>query len=409
MQPEIIQTEIIPPAAPDRKFLRWILVALAALWLALCLSATSVGVGFLVGRSGIAESNSAFEPLYQAWDIIHSKYVNQPVDDTKLIRGAIDGMMQSLGDENSTYMDPETFESASNSLEGYEGIGATIDITGEYLKIVGTFAGSPAEKAGLKAGDEIVKIDGQDMTGKSPADARDLLLGPAGTHVQIAVKRPGESELLEFDIVRAKIEPPVVQSRMLEGGIAYLSLSIFSESADPQVTEALKTLLENNPTGIIFDLRGNVGGYVASAVDIGSQFLPENTLLFYEKYGNAKEVKYYSHAGGMATDIPLVVLVNGYTASAAEIVAGALQDYQRAQLVGTTTYGKGSVQEWIPLVNNLGAVRITVSLWYTPKGRQISKQGLTPDIEIGFTEEEFQAGKDPQLDRAVELLAQGKE
>jgi carboxyl-terminal processing protease len=404
MQPEIIQTEIIPPAAPDRKFLRWILVALAALWLALCLSATSVGVGFLVGRSGIAESNSAFEPLYQAWDIIHSKYVNQPVDDTKLIRGAIDGMMQSLGDENSTYMDPETFESASNSLEGYEGIGATIDITGEYLKIVGTFAGSPAEKAGLKAGDEIVKIDGQDMTGKSPADARDLLLGPAGTHVQIAVKRPGESELLEFDIVRAKIEPPVVQSRMLEGGIAYLSLSIFSESADPQVTEALKTLLENNPTGIIFDLRGNVGGYVASAVDIGSQFLPENTLLFYEKYGNAKEVKYYSHAGGMATDIPLVVLVNGYTASAAEIVAGALQDYQRAQLVGTTTYGKGSVQEWIPLVNNLGAVRITVSLWYTPKGRQISKQGLTPDIEIGFTEEEFQAGKDPQLDRAIELL-----
>jgi carboxyl-terminal processing protease len=400
----MIEPEFTQPAEPPRRTLRWIFIVAAAVWLALCLSATSAGIGFLVGRTGIAEANDAFGPLYQTWEIIHSKYVDQPVDDTQLIQGAIDGMMQSLGDENSTYMDPATFESASSSLDGYEGIGASVDVTGEYLKIIGIFAGSPAEKAGLEPGDEIIKVNGVDMTGKSPSDARDLLLGPAGSHVQLSVRRPGGSELLEFDIVRAKIDPPVVESRMLEHGIAYLYLSIFSESAVPQVKDALSTLLEQDPTALILDLRGNVGGYVTSAVDIGTQFLTKDTLLFYEKSGDGREIRYYAKDGGMATDIPMIVLVDGHSASAAEIVAGAIQDHARGKLVGMTTYGKGSVQEWIPLMNNMGAVRITVSLWYTPNGRQIAKQGLTPDVEVGFTEEEFQAGKDPQLDRAIALL-----
>ncbi|MGB7537531.1 MAG: S41 family peptidase [Anaerolineales bacterium] len=404
MQPELTQ-----PDAPRRKNLRWVFIVLAAVWLALCLSATSAGVGFLVGRSGIAESNDAFGPLYQTWEIIHSKFVNQPVDDTKLIQGAINGMMQSLGEENSTYLDPANFETASSSLDGYEGIGASVDITGEYLRITGVFAGSPAEKAGLKSGDEIIKVDGVDMTGKSPADARDLLLGPAGSRVKLSVRRPGESGLLDFDIVRAKIDPPAVESRMLEQGIAYLYLNIFSESAVPQVNEALSALIKQNPTALILDLRGNPGGYVTSAVDIASQFLPKDTLIFYEKYGDGREVLYNAKDGGMAIDIPMIVLVDGHSASAAEIVAGAIQDHKRGRLVGTTTYGKGSVQEWIPLMNDMGAVRITVSFWYTPNGRQISKQGLSPDVEVGITEEEFQAGKDPQLDRAVELLTQGKE
>jgi carboxyl-terminal processing protease len=400
----MIQPEFTQPAEPNRRTLRWIFIVAAAVWLALCLSATSAGIGFLVGRTGIAEANDAFGPLYQTWEIIHSKYVDQPVDDTKLIQGAIDGMMQSLGDENSTYMDPATFESASSSLDGYEGIGANVDVTGQYLKIIGVFAGSPAEKAGLEPGDEIIKVDGVDMTGKSPADARDLLLGPAGSHVQLSVRRPGGPELLEFDIVRAKIDPPVVESRMLEHGIAYLYLSIFAESSVPQVKDALSGLLEQDPTALILDLRGNVGGYVTSAVDIGTQFLPKDTLLFYEKYGDGREVRYYAKDGGIATDIPMIVLVDGHSASAAEIVAGAIQDHARGKLVGMTTYGKGSVQEWIPLMNGMGAVRITVSLWYTPNGRQIAKQGLTPDVEVGYTEEEFQAGKDPQLDRAIALL-----
>jgi carboxyl-terminal processing protease len=403
------QPEIIQHAAPPRRNWRWVFVVLAAVWLALCLSATSAGVGFLIGRSGIAESNDAFGPLYQAWDIIHSKYVDQPVDDTKLIQGAINGMMQSLGDENSTYMDPALFESATNSLEGYEGIGATVDLTGEYLKIVSIYTGSPAEKAGLMPGDEIIKVDGVDMTGKTPAETRDLMLGPAGSHVKLSIRRAGQSDLLEFDVVRAKIDPPVVESRMLEGGIAYLRLMIFSDSSGAQVKEALTGLMDQKPAALILDVRGNPGGLVSAAVEIGSQFLPEKTELFYEKYADGKEVPHYCLAGGIALDIPMIVLVDGNSASAAEILAGAIQDHNRGTLVGMKTYGKGSVQEWIPLMNNMGAVRITVALWYTPSGKQISKIGLTPDVEVPVTEAEFQAGKDPQLDVAVELLSQGKE
>jgi carboxyl-terminal processing protease len=301
-------------------------------------------------------------------------------------------------------MEPETYQSATDYLEGYEGIGAEVDIDGDYLTILATFPGSPAEKAGLKPGDEIVKIDGVDMTGKNNAESRDHLLGPAGTHVVITIRRSGEPDLLEFDIVRAKIEPPVVESRMLDGNIGYVSLGVFSETADPQLEDALNALLEENPGGLILDLRQNLGGLVSSAVDVGSQFLPENTLLFYEKDKAGKESQYFTHGGGLATEIPLVVLVDGYSASASEILAGALQDHRRAQLVGTTTYGKGSVQEWIPLMNNLGAIRITVALWYTPNGRQIDGQGLTPDVEVGLSEAEFQAGEDPQLDRALEIL-----
>jgi carboxyl-terminal processing protease len=400
-----MESDSLQPLKADHRILRWILIGFAAIWIALCLSAASAGVGFLIGQSSVAGSNEAFGPLYQAWDLIHSRYVHQPVDDTKLIQGAIDGMMKSLGDENSTYMDPATYQSASGSIEGYEGIGAVVDLTGEYLKIVSVFPESPAQKAGLKADDEIVQVDGVDMTGKDPAAVRDLLMGPAGSHIKIAVRRAGESELLEFDIVRAKINPPVVESRMLENGIAYISLAIFSDTSAFQVKDALSRLMEQNPKGMILDLRGNPGGLVTAAVDIGSQFLPEGTLLFYEKDGKGIETRHVSTGGGLAISIPLVVLVDGHSASAAEIISGALQDHHRATLVGMKTYGKGSVQEWIPLMNNMGAIRITVALWYTPSGRQIDGQGLLPDVEVPMTEEQFQAGQDPQLDRAVDLLS----
>jgi carboxyl-terminal processing protease len=403
MQPEYVHDE-----AQNRKTIRGFLILLALLWLALCLSATSVGIGFLFGRSGAAGSGDSFGPLSQTLDIIHQYYVRQPVDDVELVQGAIGGMMESLGDDNSTYMDPDLYQSASDYLEGYEGIGAQVDITGEYLTIIAPFPGSPAEKAGLMAGDAIVRIDGEDLSGVNAVEARERLLGPAGTHVQITVRRPGEAELLEFDIVRAKIEPPVVDSRMLDGEIGYVYLGVFADSADPQVREALEGLLEQNPAGLILDLRQNLGGLVTSAVDVGSQFLPADTLLFYEKDKDGVETRYYTHGGGLATDIPLVVLVDGNSASASEIVAGALQDHGRALLVGTATYGKGSVQEWIPLMNNMGAIRITVALWYTPNGRQIDGRGLTPDFEVPISEEEFQSGLDPQLDRAVEVLQAGK-
>ena len=399
-----MQTEIVPTKAPGGIRLRGIIIGFAVVWLALCLSASALGVGFLIGRSTGTASSDTMAPFLQAWDLIHAKYVDQPVDDTKLIQGAIDGMMQSLGDEHSTYMSPSTYSSATASLEGYEGLGAEVDTTGQYLKIVDAFPGSPAEKAGLKSGDEIVAVDGVDLTGVNPAATREKLLGPAGTHVKVTVKRPGETKLLEFDIIRAKIDPPVVKSSMLDGNIGYVSLAIFSDTASTQLQTALQDLMAQNPKGLILDLRGNPGGLVTSAVDVASQFLPADKLLLIERYGNGQEIRSYTHSGGLAITIPLVVLVDAGTASAAEIVAGAIQDYKRATLVGMPTYGKGSVQEWIALVGNNGAVRITVARWYTPNGRQISKIGITPDIESPVLDKDVQAGKDTQRDLAIGLL-----
>jgi carboxyl-terminal processing protease len=279
-----------------------------------------------------------------------------------------------------------------------------VDLTGQYIKIVDPFPGSPAEKAGLKAGDEIVAVDGTDMTGVDPSVAREKLLGPAGTHVKLTVQRAGEAQLLQFDIIRAKIDPPVVKTAMLDGDIGYVSLLIFSDSASGQLQTALQDLMSKNPKGLILDLRGNPGGLVSSAVDVASQFLPADKLLVVERYGDGHEIRSYTHSGGLAVTIPMVVLVDNGTASAAEIVAGAIQDYNRAMLVGMPTYGKGSVQVWLPLVDNMGAVRITVARWYTPSGRQIANLGLTPTVERPILQADVDAGKDPQRDLAWQLL-----
>ena len=399
-----MQTEIHAAPAGNGRWVRRIVVGFAAVWLILCVSASSIGIGYLIGRSGTAAASDKLAPFNEAWDIIHAKYVDQPVDDTKLVQGAINGMMQSLGDEHSTYMSPEVYQSATASLEGYEGIGAEVDTSGPFLKIIDPFPGSPAEKAGLKAGDEIVAVDGVDVTGVDPLAVREKLLGPAGTHVKVTVRRAGEAQPLEFDIVRAKIDPPVVKSSMLDGGVAYVSLALFSDTASAQLHAALQDLLKQNPKGLILDLRGNPGGFVSAAVDVGSEFLPANKLLVVERHGDGHEIRYYTHAGGLATAIPMAVLVDAGTASASEIIAGAIQDYGRALLVGMPTYGKGSVQEWIALSGNNGAVRITVARWYTPNGRQISGVGITPNIEAPVLESQVKAGQDPQRDIAWKLL-----
>jgi carboxyl-terminal processing protease len=351
------------------------------------------------------ELEELFKPFWESWDLLHENYVDQPLDDLALMRGAISGMLAATGDKHTSYMNPEQFAQANAEMGGeeYTGIGAWVNTTGEYIEVVSPMKNSPAEKAGLKAKDIVIAINGEDMTGVPGDLALQKILGPAGEAVTLTVRR-GE-EILDFTIMREKITVPAVEYEMLEGDIAYIALYTFNELATDQVRAALKELLAQNPTGLIFDLRNNGGGLLVTAIEITSQFVSKG-IVMYEEYGDGSRDSYNAQPGGLATEIPLVILINEGTASASEITAGAIQDYGRGTLIGTTSYGKGSVQNWIPLRTEAGGVRITIARWLTPNGNQINEVGLTPDIEVPYTQEDVDADRDPQLDAAIEFFNQ---
>lgn len=350
------------------------------------------------------EMETLFTPFWEAWNVVHEMYVDQPLDDVALMRGAIRGMMDAVGDEQTFYMDPIVYESATGELSGeYEGIGAYVDTEGEYLTIISPIEGSPAQAVGLKPGDQIVAIDGEDMTGTAPEQARQKVLGPAGTQVTLTVAREGEPEPLEFVITRAKITIDSVTGKMLESGIAYIDVNSFGDKTTLQLQAVLDELLAQNPRGVIIDLRNNPGGYLHTSVEVASQFIDEGVIL-YEQYGDGNRDVYDALGNGRVTDLPIVVLVNEGSASASEILAGALQDYERAMLVGVQSYGKGSVQQWIPLSDDQGAARVTIARWLTPDERLIDGIGLTPDYVVELSEDDLANERDPQLDKAIEVL-----
>jgi carboxyl-terminal processing protease len=345
-----------------------------------------------------------FSPFWQAWSLVHEKFVDQPLDDTLLMQGAIRGLIGALDDPNSSYMDPSEYEQANLPLVGsYDGIGAYVDSEAEYLTIIAPMPGSPAERVGLQPGDEVVAIDGEDMTGIDPSLAIQRILGPAGTTVRLTILRPGETDTFEVEVERAHIDLPNVESEMLDPGIGYVRLYTFGTNTDLELRQALEGLMAHDPQGLILDLRGNGGGYLSSAISVASEFIGDGVVMV-ERYGDGREEVFQAEPGGAATEIPLVVLIDGGSASASEIVAGAIQDRGRGLLVGETSYGKGSVQEWIPLTSDSGAVRVTVARWLTPSRRQIDEVGLSPDVAAERTDEDLQAQRDPQLDRAIEVL-----
>ncbi len=347
--------------------------------------------------------DALYKPYWEAWTIVHEQFVDQPVDDAELMRGSIRGMLDSLGDQHTSYMDPQEYQQATGSLEGYEGIGAWVDTESAFLTIIAPIPGSPAEEAGLHPGDEVTAVDGQDMTGVDASIVIRYVLGPAGTNVHLTIRRSGVPELLEFDIVRAHIVIPSVEGEIIEGDLAYVRLMTFAEDTRNDLRNTLQSLLDENPRGLILDLRNNGGGFLDTAIDVASEFISEGVVMI-ERFGDGEEIVMQAKEGGLATDIPLVALINGGSASASEIVAGVIQDTGRGTLIGEASFGKGSVQQWIPLSDEQGAVRVTVARWYTPNGRQIHGIGLEPDVEVLITEEDISEGRDPQLEKAIEIL-----
>jgi carboxyl-terminal processing protease len=351
------------------------------------------------------EYAGAFLPFWGAWRGVESNSLPPDVSYEYLMQESVRGMVDALGDPHTSYFDPDQLRQVNIDLEGtYEGIGAWVDPTADYLTIVAPIPGSPAEAAGLKPGDRIIAVDGDDMTGIDGDLVIRRVLGPAGTPVLLTIERDGEDAAFDVEIVRATIVIPTVEYEVLESNIAYLHLFNFGGDSAPEFHDALEALLAENPDGLIIDLRNNGGGFLHSTVDISSEFISDGVIL-YEEYGDGTRDTFEANGNGLALDgLPIVVLVNEGTASASEILAGALQDYQRAVLVGTTTFGKGSVQLQFNISGHDGAVRVTIARWLTPNERHIHGIGLEPDFLVELTDADIENELDPQLDFAVEYL-----
>lgn len=400
--------------------------------------------GFSIGRDagrsggGSAAEADAWKPFWNVYDAVTKRFPLGPVDRTTLIEGAIRGLVESIDDPYSSYLSPEDFQGTLNDISGtFEGIGAeigSVDANGNtsdcakfgpdcHLVIIAPIEGSPAEGAGLKPGDVVTAIDGSTLDGLTPDEARDRVRGKAGTEVTLHIERyaaptgspaptasgasPAPRQLLDsFDvkITRAKVQRREVTSRVIaDGTVGYISLAGFSGAGAAQMKEALQGFVDKGIRKIVFDLRGNPGGFLLDSLEVASQFIPSGPIYWTES-AQGEQTETDARADGVATDpsIRLVVLINRGSASASEIVAGALQDRGRAKLIGEQSFGKGTIQEWIDL-GELGGVKLTVNKWLTPNKTWIHKVGLTPDVAVTVPAD-TPPGVDPVLDKALEVL-----
>lgn len=344
-----------------------------------------------------------FNLFWDAWDIIEKNYVKQPVGESDLFYGAIAGSVAALGDPHSVFFDPDTTKEFTAELQGsFEGIGAEIAIKNERITIVAPLTDSPAEKAGLKAGDKILAIDGQDTLGMSLDFAVNNIRGPKGTEVTLTISRDNGEDPKDYKIIRNKIKIQSVKWKMLDNNIAYLQLSYFNEDTQAAFNKAVMEIIAKNPKGIVFDMRNNPGGYLDTAIGVASEWVDKGVIV-YEKNSDGSLKENQTVGQARFKDFPTVVLVNGGSASGSEIVAGALQDYGIAPLIGEKTFGKGSVQTMFPLADG-SSIKLTIALWLTPKENLIDGQGIEPDVKVELSTEDFNNDKDPQLDKALEVL-----
>jgi len=336
---------------------------------------------------------------------INDEYVDE-IDQSQSMDAAINGLLQSL-DPYSAYMTPESFESMQTETSGeFGGLGIEVGMEAGVVKVISPIDNTPASKAGLKAGDYIVKINDTQVQGKSLTEAVELMRGPVGSSIEITVRRRGEKKALIFNITREIIEVQSVKFELLENNIGYIRLTSFNENSSSQVKEKIEKLNNNKKLkGYILDLRNNPGGLLSQAIKISDFFLDNGEIVSTKSRQPSENRKWFAKKGDLTNGKTVLVLINYGSASAAEIVAGALKDHKRAIIVGENSYGKGSVQSIIPLKNR-GAIRLTIAKYYLPSGKSISEVGVTPDIEVVEGSDDFKINSetDNQLNFAIKLL-----
>ena len=356
--------------------------------------------------------NSAEIDIYKKIDLfgevlekINKQYVDE-IDQSEGMDSAINGLLQSL-DPYSSYMSPEIFQEMQTETSGeFGGLGIEVSMEAGVVKVITPIDDTPASKAGIKAGDYIVKIDNVQVQGKSLSEAVDLMRGLVGTEIELTVRRRGEKKALTFKITREIIEIQSVKSDLLENNIGYIRLTSFNDNSSDQIKEKIKKLKENeNLKAFILDLRNNPGGLLTQAIKISDFFLDNGEIVSTKSRKKSENRKWFARKGDITDGKTLVVLINYGSASASEIVAGALKDHKRAILIGENSYGKGSVQSIIPLKNK-GAIRLTVAKYYLPSGKSISEVGVRPDIEVNEEGNDFRikTDTDNQLNYAIKLL-----
>jgi len=390
------------------------------IFIILILIGGSFASGFYFGQSQkvcpfCKPENVDFSLFWEAWVTLQDKFANpEKLDIQKMIYGAISGMVNSLGDPYTIFLNPEETKRFNDDVEGaFEGIGAEVGIKKGQLMIIAPLEGTPAKDAGLRSGDKILKINDTPTADLTIEEAVNLMRGPKGTQVVLTIYRDEWDQSREIKIIRDVIEVPSLKWELLvstgeagekENNIAYIRLYQFSGKANFDFSEAAIQILASQADRIILDLRNNPGGYLEVSQDIAGWFLKRGETVTIEDFGKEKEQKIYKAEGNAKLlPYPMVVLINQGSASASEILAGALRDNRGIKLIGETSFGKGSVQELDSLTGG-SSLKITIAKWLTPKGQLIAEKGLEPDIKVGMTDKDFEEDKDPQLDKALEII-----
>ncbi len=361
----------------------------------------------VINKDSEVSAKVDFSTFWKVWDIMNKKHIlsgtASSTPDQEKLYGAIEGLVDSLGDPYSEFMPPERAGQFDEELSGsLEGIGVTVGFRNKLITIISPLKGSPADKAGVRAEDVVLKINGKDATGMTVTEAVKHIKGKKGTEVKLVLGRKDAPAPIEISIIRDTIMIPTLDKKVLPGKIFVITLNEFNAVSSDLFKNAMVEFYDGDYKKLIIDLRNNPGGYLEAAVNMASFFIPEGRVIVTEDYGN-KRPSIIHRSKGFATfgkNKKMVVLINGGSASASEILAGALQDYGLAELVGEQSFGKGSVQELVPVTKNT-QVKLTVGYWLTPNGRSISKAGLTPNFVIEPTEEDIKAQKDVQMEKAI--------